>query len=85
MCCFSQILKFKKNHKIAIFSTITKMEICPCCTRPFNCLHLTIKQYLSSKTYYRKYEQLPNIVIQACKILQKKMNLLKMCVNMDQS
>jgi len=41
-----------------------------------NCLHLTYEQYLSSKTYSRKYEKLPNIL--ACKILQKKMHLLKM-------
>ena len=37
-----------------------------------NCLHLTFKQYLSSETYSRKYEKLPNIVVHACKILQKK-------------
>jgi len=43
-----------------------------------NCLHLTFKQYLSSETYSRKYEKLPNIVVHACKILQKKMHLLKM-------
>jgi len=36
-----------------------------------NCLHLTFEQYLSSETYSRKYEKLPNIVILACKILQK--------------
>jgi len=33
------------------------------------CLHLTFKTYLSSKTYSRKYEKLPNIVIYACKII----------------
>ena len=27
-----------------------------------NCLHLTFEQYLSSETYSRKYEKLPNIV-----------------------
>jgi len=43
-----------------------------------NCLHLTFKPYLSSETYSRKYEKLPNIVVDACKILQKKMYLLKM-------
>jgi len=32
-----------------------------------------------SKIYSCNYEKLPNIVIYACKILQKKMNLLKMC------
>ena len=31
-----------------------------------NCLRLTFKPYLSSKTYSRKYEKLPNIVIHAC-------------------
>jgi len=31
------------------------------------CLHLTFKPYLSSETYSRKYEKLPNIVIHACK------------------
>jgi len=36
-----------------------------------NCLHLTFEQYLSRKTYSSKYEKLPNIVILACKILQK--------------
>ena len=33
-----------------------------------NCLHLTFKPYLSSETYSRKYEKLPNIVVHACKI-----------------
>jgi len=37
-----------------------------------NSLHFTFKPYLSSETYSRKYGQLPNIVINACKILQKK-------------
>ena len=36
-----------------------------------NCLHLTFKPYLSSETYSRKYEKLPNIVVNSCKILQK--------------
>jgi len=36
-----------------------------------NCLHLTFKPYLSSETYSRQYEKLPNIVVHACKILQK--------------
>jgi len=35
------------------------------------CLHLTFKPYSSNETYSRKYEKLPNIVVQACKILQK--------------
>jgi len=43
-----------------------------------NCLHLTFEQYLSSKTYSRKYERLPNIVILACKNITEKMHLLKM-------
>jgi len=42
-------------------------------------LHLTFKQYLSSETYSRKYEKLPNIVILACKNITEKMHLLKMC------
>jgi len=42
-----------------------------------NYLHLTFKPYLSSETYSRKTEKLPNIVFHACKILQKKMYLLK--------
>ena len=42
------------------------------------CLHLTFKPYLSSETYSSKYEKLSNIVIHACKILQKKLYLLKM-------
>ena len=37
-----------------------------------NCLHLTFKPNLSSETYSRKYEKLPNIVVHARKILQKK-------------
>ena len=37
-----------------------------------NCLHLTFKPYLSSETYSRQYEKLPNIVVHACKILQKR-------------
>jgi len=37
-----------------------------------NCLHLTFKPYLSSETYSRKCGKLPNIVVHACKILQKK-------------
>ena len=37
-----------------------------------NCLHLTFKPYLSSETYSRKCEKLPNIVVLACKILQKR-------------
>jgi len=36
-----------------------------------NCLHLTFKPYLSNETYSRKYEKLPDIVVHACKILQK--------------
>jgi len=44
-----------------------------------NCLHLTFQPYWSSETYSRNFEKMPNIVIHACKILQKKMNLLKMC------
>jgi len=43
-----------------------------------NCLHLTFKPYLSSETYSHQYEKLPSIVVHACKILQKKMYLLKM-------
>jgi len=43
-----------------------------------NCLHLTFEQYLSSETYSRKYEKLPNIVILACKNNTEKMHLLKM-------
>jgi len=43
-----------------------------------NCLHLTIEQYLSSKTYSRKYKKLPNIVILACKTITEKTHLLKM-------
>jgi len=35
-------------------------------------LHLTFEPYLSSETYSRKYEKLPNIVVHACKILQKR-------------
>jgi len=31
------------------------------------CLHLTFKPYLSSETYFRKYDKLPNIVIRARK------------------
>jgi len=38
-----------------------------------NCLHLTFYPYLRSETYSRKHEKLPNIVIHACKILQKKL------------
>ena len=37
-----------------------------------NCLHLTFRQYLSSETYCRKYEKLPNIVILACKNITEK-------------
>ena len=36
-----------------------------------NCLHLTFEQYLSSETYSRKYDKLPNIVILACKKYRK--------------
>jgi len=36
-----------------------------------NCLHLTFKPYLSSETYFRKYEKLPTKVGHACKILHK--------------
>jgi len=43
-----------------------------------NCLHLTFEQCLSSDTYSRKYEKLPNIVILACKNITEKMHLLKM-------
>ena len=42
------------------------------------CLHLTFLPYLSSETYSRTYEKLPNIVIYACKNMTEKMNLLKM-------
>ena len=37
-----------------------------------NCLHLTFEQYLSSETYSRKYEKLPNIVILACQNITEK-------------
>jgi len=43
-----------------------------------NCLHQTFEQYLSSETYSRKYEKLPNIVIFACKNITEKIHLLKM-------
>jgi len=43
-----------------------------------NCLHLIFEQYLSSETYSRKYEKLPNITILACKNITEKMHLLKM-------
>jgi len=36
------------------------------------CLYLTFKPFLGSETYSRKYEKLPNIVVHARKILQKK-------------
>jgi len=42
-----------------------------------NCLHLTIKPYLSSKTYSRKYEKLPNKVIYACKNMTEKNEFVK--------
>jgi len=41
-------------------------------------LHLTFQPYLSSETYSRKYEKLPNIVMHACKNNTEKMYLLKM-------
>jgi len=37
-----------------------------------NCLHHTFSPYLSSETYSRKYEKLPNIVIYACENITKK-------------
>ena len=37
-----------------------------------NCLHLTFEQYLSSETYSRKYEKLPNIVILTCQNITEK-------------
>ena len=43
-----------------------------------NCLHLTFEKYLSSETYSRKYEKLPNITILACKNITEKIHLLKM-------
>ena len=43
-----------------------------------NCLPHTFEQYLSSETYSRKYEKLPNRVILACKNITEKMHLLKM-------
>jgi len=43
-----------------------------------NCLHISFEQYLSSETYSRQYEKLPNIVILACKNITEKMHLLKM-------
>jgi len=36
------------------------------------CLHLTFLPYLSSETYSRTYEKLPNIVIYACKNMTEK-------------
>ena len=42
------------------------------------CLHLTFLPHLSSKTYSRNYEKLPNIVIHACKNNTEQMYLLKM-------
>jgi len=43
-----------------------------------SCPVLSFSSYLSSETYCRKYENLPNIVIHACKNMTEKMNLLKM-------
>ena len=65
---------------IRIVSSIRKQNLKMLCLYLLgqNCLHLTFKPYLNSKTYSRKYEILPNIVVHACKILQKKMYLLKM-------
>ena len=37
-----------------------------------NCLHLTLKPYLSSETYSCKHEKLPNIVVHACKNITEK-------------
>ena len=42
-----------------------------------NCLHLTFEQYLSSETYSRKYEKLPDIVILACKNMTEKNAFVK--------
>ena len=56
---------FNQNkHNVTLFFTLYLLGQ--------NCLHLTFKPYLSSETYSRKYEKLPNIVVHACKILQKK-------------
>jgi len=43
------------------------------------CLHLTSSPYFGSKTFYRKYVKLPNIVIHAYKNITEKVYLLKMC------
>ena len=37
-----------------------------------NCLNITFWPYLSSETYSRKYEKLPNIVRHACKNMREK-------------
>ena len=37
-----------------------------------NCLHLTFEPYLSSETYSRKYEKLPDIFIYASKTITEK-------------
>jgi len=42
------------------------------------CLHLTFEQYLSSETYSRKYEKRQNLVILACKNIQKKKCIYKL-------
>jgi len=44
-----------------------------------NCLHLTFSPHLNSETYSRKYEKMPNVLFMHVKILQKRINLLKMC------
>jgi len=44
-----------------------------------NRLHLTFYRHLGSETYSRKYEKLPNTVINACNNITENMNLLKMC------
>jgi len=45
---------------------------------PNDVLHLTFLSYISSETYSRKYEKLPNIVIHTCKNMTEKMYILKM-------
>jgi len=41
------------------------------------CLHLTFKPYLSSETYSRKYEKVPNIVFHAHKYITEKHKFVK--------
>jgi len=66
------VLPRKICSRVSVLYTLGMLKILCLYLLGQNCLHLTFLPYLSSETYSRKYEKLPNIVINACKKYYRK-------------